>query len=114
MLIRAVTWLLLIVASVVPLSVGAHAADHPAGQPAPTTTPPTIVPTAPPPDTVNDFLPEDRGIGECISALPKPGCGSESRGGWAQTAVFGAMLAGLGIIGWRIVANSRRAKGSSS
>lgn len=69
------------------------------------TTPPT-----PPPDTVNDFLPVDRGIGDCISALPKPGCGSESRGGWAQTAVFGAIVIGLAFIVWRIVLSARRAK----
>ncbi len=67
--------------------------------------------TAPPPrDTINEFLPEERGIGECISALPKPGCGSEARGGWRQGLILAAILAGLGFIGWRVVAASRRAK----
>ena len=37
-----------------------------------------------PPITVNPFLPDDRGISECISAVPKPGCGSKERGGWHQ------------------------------
>ena len=36
----------------------------------------------------NEFVPVDRDIGECISAIPKPGCGSEARSGWRQAAVF--------------------------
>ena len=72
----------------------------------------SVVTTTPnqPPDTANDFLPVDRGIGDCISALPKPGCGSESRGGWAQTAVFGSIVLGISFIVWRLVLSSRRAK----
>lgn len=60
--------------------------------------------------TVNEFLPEDRGLGECISAIPKPGCGSEARGGWHQTLVLVAILAGLALIIWRIVVSARRAR----
>jgi hypothetical protein len=60
--------------------------------------------------TVNEFLPTDRDLSECLSALPRPGCGSEARGGWRQTAIFVAMLGGLAFIGWRIVASSRRAR----
>jgi hypothetical protein len=56
----------------------------------------------PPPVTVNEFIPEDRDLSDCLSALPKPGCGSEARGGWGQTAVLSAILVGLGVIGWRI------------
>jgi hypothetical protein len=56
----------------------------------------------PPPVTVNEFIPEDRDLSDCLSALPKPGCGSEARGGWRQTAVLGAILLGLGVVGWRI------------
>ena len=58
--------------------------------------------------TVNDFVPIDRDLSECISALPKPGCGSDARGGWRQTAVFGIVIAGLAFIGWRVVAGARR------
>lgn len=60
--------------------------------------------------TVNEFLPTDRDLSECLSALPRPGCGSEARGGWRQTAIFVAMLGGLAFIAWRIVASSRRAR----
>lgn len=77
--------------------------------------PPTPSPT-PPPVTFNEFLPEDRAISECISAVPKPGCGSEARGGWHQTLVFIAILAGLALIIWRVVAgarNSRRAQNAA-
>jgi hypothetical protein len=61
----------------------------------------------PPPITVNPFIPEDRGISDCISALPKPGCGSEARGGWRQGLILLALVGGLSIIGWRIVAGVR-------
>jgi len=74
---------------------------------------PVALPTVPaataaaPDDTVNEFLPEDRSIGDCISAAPRPGCGSKSQGGWHQYLVLIALVAGLGVIGWRIVAGVR-------
>jgi hypothetical protein len=68
------------------------------------------VATVPPEDTINEFLPEERGLGECISALPKPGCGSKARGGWRQGLVLLVILGGLGFIGWRVVRASRRAR----
>ena len=58
----------------------------------------------------NEFIPTDRDLSECISAIPKPGCGSEARSGWRQTAVFLAILGGLGIIAWRVVAGARKAR----
>lgn len=64
----------------------------------------------PTPPTINEFLPEDRGLGECISALPKPGCGSEARGGWRQGLILLAIVAALGFIAWRVVTASRRAR----
>jgi hypothetical protein len=60
----------------------------------------------------NDFLPTDRSLSECLSVLPKPGCGSEARGGWAQTSVFLALIGGLGVIGTRIVIGIRRRGGA--
>jgi hypothetical protein len=60
--------------------------------------------------TVNEFFPEQRPLGDCLSSLPKPDCGSEARGGWAQTAVLLAIVAGLAFIAWRVVAGSRRAR----
>ncbi len=61
-----------------------------------------------PPTTINEFIPTERNLTDCVSALPKPGCGSEARGGWHQTAVFGVMVAGLAVIGARIVIGVRR------
>lgn len=69
-----------------------------------------VVAGVPPDDTVNEFLPTERGLGECISALPKPGCGSEARGGWRQWIVLGLILAGLAFIAWRVWAAARRAR----
>lgn len=72
-------------------------------------------PVDPPPQpTINEFIPEDRSIGECISALPKPGCGSEARGGWRQSLILVAILGGLGFIAWRVVRSARRAKAEAT
>ena len=92
------------------------AGDHVAMAIAPTTpaaaTPAAVAPgdTTPPPDTINEFYPEQRSLGDCLSSLPKPDCGSDARGGWRQTAVLVAILGGLAFIAWRIVAQSRKAK----
>ena len=64
--------------------------------------------------TVNDFVPTERDLSECISAVPKPGCGSEARGGWRQTAIFVLVIGGLGFIGWRVVAGARKNLAASS
>ena len=68
------------------------------------------VSTMPPEDTFNEFLPEDRSLGECVSALPKPGCGSEARGGWRQGVILLAILAALSFIAWRVVSGARLAR----
>ncbi|MFZ8969154.1 MAG: hypothetical protein ACO20G_08955 [Ilumatobacteraceae bacterium] len=64
--------------------------------------------------TVNDFVPTERDLSECISAVPKPGCGSEARGGWRQTAIFALVVGGLAFIGWRVVAGARKNLASSN
>lgn len=84
------------------------------------TEPATVVPVVvevsptpdpePPPSTFNEFLPEERAIGDCISALPKPGCGSEARGGWRQGLILLAIVAGLAFIAWQVVRSARRAR----
>jgi hypothetical protein len=61
------------------------------------------------PITDNDFIP-DRDLDDCVSALPQPGCGSDSRSGWRQYLVLAVLAAGLSFIGWRIVRSSRRAR----
>jgi hypothetical protein len=62
----------------------------------------------PPPVTDNVFIPADRDLGECITAVPRPGCGSDARSDWHQGLVLGVMVAGLVVIGWRIVRGVRR------
>ncbi len=68
-----------------------------------------------PPDTVvdNEFIPDDRDLSECISAVPQPGCGSEGRSGWRQWLILTAILAGLAFIIWRVVRTARRTRRST-
>jgi hypothetical protein len=40
--------------------------------------------------------------------VPKPGCGSEARGGWHQGLVMIALVLALAFVGWRIVVGVRR------
>src|SRR5918994_1972107 len=71
--------------------------------------PPALVPPAPSTTLLdNDLIPEDRDFSECVSAAPRPGCGSEARGGWRQNLVFTVVVVALGFIGWRIVRSARR------
>jgi hypothetical protein len=63
-------------------------------------------PPSPPID--NEFIPENRDLSDCVSALPRPDCGSESRSGWRQGLVFGVIAGGLTVIGWRVVVAVRR------
>jgi hypothetical protein len=74
-----------------------------AGAPAAAAEPPG--PSPEPPATVvdNPFIPEDQNLSDCISALPRPGCGSEERGGWRQAVVFGLIIVAGAFIAWRIV-----------
>jgi hypothetical protein len=69
-------------------------------------------PDTPPPSTFNEFYPEERPLGDCLGSLPKPNCGSDARGGWAQYAIAVLMLGGLSFIGWRIVRLVRRSPGN--
>jgi hypothetical protein len=78
----------------------------------------SVARAAPPSDTappdsagvilVNEFLPEEANLGDCISALPRPECGSEARGGWRQAAVFGVIAVALVAIGVRLAIAVRR------
>lgn len=61
-----------------------------------------------PVSTLNDFIPTDRDLSECISALPPPGCGSEARSDWRQVTLLCVLAAGLAFIAWRIVRAVRR------
>ena len=66
---------------------------------------------APPPESApaeNPFLPEDRNVGDCVSSLPRPDCGSDARGGAGQAITFGVLMVGMALIGWRIAHAVRR------
>ncbi len=79
--------------------------------------PPTTQPDVEPADepegdrpipTVSDFYPEDNNLSDCLGLVERPGCGSESRGGWRQTAVFVVLALGMALIFWRISVGVRR------
>jgi hypothetical protein len=63
-----------------------------------------------PPISANDFIPDDRDLTSCIGVLERPGCGSENRGGWRQTLVFGAMFLGLVLVFGNVVRGVRKRK----
>jgi amino acid transporter len=83
-------------------------ATAPAPAPPADTEPAPVPDTAQPPTTSNDFFPEERDLTSCIGALERPGCGSESRGGWRQTLVLLAIFAGLAVIFTNVVRGIRR------
>lgn len=63
-----------------------------------------------PPVTANDFLPEERDVTDCIGVLERPGCGSESRGGWRQLLVFGLLAGALVVVFTKITLGVRRGR----
>ena len=111
--------IVLAAALLVPASQAA-AAGHPsteASTEAPTEVPnaaaspvTTTVPEPAPEATDNPFIPEDANLGDCVSSLPRPGCGSEAHGGVGQWLVFGALVGGLGFIGWRVSRGIRKGR----
>jgi hypothetical protein len=96
------------VTALAPTAAGA-VPDEPAPSP---TTVPAPVPDDVTIDTANPFLPEDVDLSLCVGTLPRPGCGSEERGGWHQNLVAIAMVAGLlivfGRVAWGVRRNRRR------
>ena len=63
----------------------------------------------PPPVTIApEFLPESANLSDCVGLVEKPGCGSEARGGWRQTAVFASLAVWLALIFWRVSVGVRR------
>jgi len=73
--------------------------------------PETQPPSTESPIATNEFIPENQDLTTCIGVLERPGCGSESRGGWRQNLVFAILIIGLFIIYGNVawgVAKSRR------
>jgi hypothetical protein len=56
----------------------------------------------------NDFIPENVNLGDCVSSMPRPDCGSESHGGPHQLITFAVLMLGMAFIGWRIFRAVRR------
>jgi hypothetical protein len=92
------------VTALAPTAAGA-APDEPAPPP---TTVPITVPDDVTIDTANPFLPDEVDLSQCVGTLPRPGCGSEARGGWHQDLVAIAMIAGLLIVFGRVAWGVRR------
>lgn len=65
-------------------------------------------------DTTNPFLPADRDLTECVGSVERPGCGSQSRGGWHQNLVAIAMVSGLFLVFGRVVWAVRRSQKHAS
>lgn len=55
----------------------------------------------------NDFMPQEANLSDCLGSLPRPGCGSDARGGWRQYLTMGVLAAGLAFVGWRIARGVR-------
>lgn len=66
------------------------------------------------PIATNDFIPENANIGDCVSSLPRPGCGSEARSSTGQLLTFGVLLLGTVFIGWRIVRSVRQRESATA
>ena len=60
----------------------------------------TTVPA--PPDTINDFLPQDQNLGTCIGSLERPGCNTSNKSDFRTYLTFAALTLALVFIGWRI------------
>ncbi len=58
--------------------------------------------------STNPFIPENVNIGDCVSALPRPGCGNEIRGDSHSMLTFGGLLPRRSLIGWRFPRWARR------
>ena len=56
----------------------------------------------------NPFIPEDANIGDCVSSLPRPGCGTEASTSGKTALTFGVLMAGMAFIGWRVARGVRQ------
>ncbi|MFM7045191.1 MAG: hypothetical protein ACKOYG_06520 [Ilumatobacteraceae bacterium] len=95
-------------AAVAVLAAGTAAAASTAPSPATGTAAAVrMAPAAPVDDGENVFIPDEQNLDDCIGLLPRPGCGSEARGGWRQYLTMGVLALGLAFIGWRISKGGR-------
>ncbi len=108
----AIALLLMIIAAGAALGLGTGSEQVDAitdEQPAPTLVTDTTAPRITrPPISANDFIPENQDLTTCIGVLERPGCGSESRGGWHQKFVLIALVGGLAVIFGNVVRGVRK------
>jgi hypothetical protein len=71
-----------------------------------TTTVAAVATSAPIAD--NDFIPTDQNLTSCVGTLELPNCGSEKKSDARLYATFAVLMAGMGLIGWRIAVGVRR------
>lgn len=106
---RILCALALVVGLLVPQTV--HATSPPLEPTATTAPSATVVPSDEiVVDEANPFLPDDRNLSDCVGMLQRPGCGSESRGGWHQNAVAIVMIVGLLLVFSRVAWGVRRSQ----
>ena len=55
----------------------------------------------------NPFIPEDVNIGDCVSSLPRPDCGSKEQSGYHQYLTLIVLFLATAFIGWRIARSVR-------
>ena len=69
----------------------------------------TVPPVTPDPASMgtNPFIPEDVNIGDCVSSLPRPECGTDERGGYHQYVTFLVLFLATLFIGWRVTLGVR-------
>ena len=53
-------------------------------------------------------LADDLDLSDCVSALPDPRCRTREDTDAMQLAVLGVLIAGIGLIGWRIARSVRQ------
>lgn len=103
-IVRILFALSLVAGVLAPFGTQAVLATAPPVDPSPPTTTELVV------DEANPFLPEDRDLTDCVGMMQRPGCGSESRGGWRQQTVAIVMVAGLLIVFGRVAWGVRRSQ----
>ena len=60
------------------------------------------------PTTVNDLIPTDQNLTDCVGTLEKPNCGSNRKNDVHMYMTFGVLMGGMALIGWRIAVAIRK------
>lgn len=105
---RALGVAVIVLGSIVgPVTVGVGlAADRVATTPPPTSDPASDPATNDTGLASNPFIP-DVNIGDCVSSLPRPGCGTDQQSGYHQYLTLLVLFLATAFIGWRIARGVR-------